>query len=75
MGQGDFINYLLEILQGELAQPATSIFKHNLLSLLETAIKGTTAGLKNPDLIGRLTVRMLEPSLGNLGWDIFSLDY
>jgi gamma-tubulin complex component 3 len=75
LGQGDFINYLIEILQTELYNPATSIFKHNLLSILETAIKSTTANYKHPDFINRLTVRMLEPSFGNLGWDIFSLDY
>ena len=36
LGQGDLIRYLLELLDEELCQPATSLYPHNLAGILET---------------------------------------
>ncbi|KAG7175635.1 Gamma-tubulin complex component 3-like [Homarus americanus] len=75
LGQGDFIHYLMEILNPELGKPATNLYPHNLSSLLETAVAASNAQYEEPDILKRLDVRLLEISPGDLGWDVFSLDY
>lgn len=75
LGQGDFIHYLMEILSPELDKPATNLYPHNLSSLLETAVAASNAQYEEPDILKRLDVRLLEISPGDLGWDVFSLDY
>nr|XP_045616749.1 gamma-tubulin complex component 3 homolog [Procambarus clarkii] len=75
LGQGDFIHYLMEILNPELGRPATNLYPHNLSSLLETAVAASNAQYEEPDILKRLDVRLLEISPGDLGWDVFSLDY
>lgn len=75
LGQGDFIHYLMEILNPELDKPATNLYPHNLSSLLETAVVASNAQYEEPDILKRLDVRLLEISPGDLGWDVFSLDY
>ncbi|KAK8721079.1 hypothetical protein OTU49_012942 [Cherax quadricarinatus] len=75
LGQGDFINYLMQILNVELCKPASNLYPHNLSSLLETAVAASNAQYEEPDILQRLDVRLLEVSPGDLGWDVFSLDY
>lgn len=43
--------------------------------MLETAIAASNAQFEEPDILKRLDVRLLEISPGDLGWDVFSLDY
>lgn len=74
-GQGDFIQALMDLLNTELGKPATSIYRHNLLSVLETAIRSSNAQFHDSEFLGRLDVRLLDPSAGDQGWEIFSLDY
>ena len=74
-GQGDFIQYLMEILTNELSKPATSLYQHNLNSLLETAIRASNAEKINPEFLQRLEIKLLGASPGDNGWDIFSLNY
>lgn len=59
----------------ELDKPATNLYPHNLSSLLETAVAASNAQYEEPDILKRLDVRLLEISPGDLGWDVFSLDY
>ncbi|KAK4297042.1 hypothetical protein Pmani_030506 [Petrolisthes manimaculis] len=73
--QGHFIHYLMKILSPELCKPASNLYPHNLSSLLETAVAATNAQYEDPDVLRRLDVRLLEISPGDLGWDVFSLDY
>ncbi|CAL4086382.1 unnamed protein product, partial [Meganyctiphanes norvegica] len=75
LGQGDFIHYLMEILEPELAKPAANLYPHNLSSLLETAVAASNAQYESSDILQRLDVRILETSPGDKGWDVFSLDY
>lgn len=75
LGQGDFIHYLMQVLTPELGGPATYLYPHNLSSLLETAVAASNAQYEEPDILERLDVRLLEISPGDLGWDVFSLDY
>ena len=67
--------YLLDLLEGELGQPATQLMPHNLAGILETAIRGTNTQYEPQDILGRLDVKLLEIQPGDTGWDVFSLDY
>jgi gamma-tubulin complex component 3 len=40
LGQGDFIEYLMDLLGEELCKPAKQIHRHNLVGVLETALRG-----------------------------------
>ncbi|KAF9896463.1 Gamma-tubulin complex component 3, partial [Lobosporangium transversale] len=75
LGQGDFIQHLMESLGSNLSQPANTLFRHNLTGTLETAVRGSNAQFDDPDVLRRLDVRLLEISPGDSGWDVFSLDY
>ncbi|GJJ70814.1 gamma-tubulin complex component 3 [Entomortierella parvispora] len=75
LGQGDFIQHLMESLGTNLSQPANILFRHNLTGTLETAIRSSNAQYDDPDILRRLDVRLLEISPGDSGWDVFSLDY
>lgn len=75
IGQGDFIQALMDNLNNELGKPASSLYRHNLLSVLETAIRASNAQFHDPELLSRLDIRLLEASQGDQGWEIFSLDY
>uniref|UniRef100_A0A1B6DS09 Uncharacterized protein n=1 Tax=Clastoptera arizonana TaxID=38151 RepID=A0A1B6DS09_9HEMI len=75
MGQGDFFSYFLQLLEPELCKPATLLYKHNLISIMETAMRSTNAQFEDEDIANRLSVKLLEPSEGETGWDVFYLDY
>jgi gamma-tubulin complex component 3 len=75
LGQGDFVQCLMDHVSSELSKPAYSIFKHYLVGTLETAIRASNAQFHNPEFLQRLDVKLLDASAGDYGWDIFSLDY
>lgn len=75
LGQGDFHHVLMELLSEELNENATKIYKHNLVSILESAIRASNAQYDENDCLGRLDVKLLEASSGDFGWDVFTLDY
>ncbi|KAI8363595.1 Spc98 family-domain-containing protein [Mortierella sp. GBAus27b] len=75
LGQGDFVQLLMESLGSSLSQPANTLLLHNLTGTLETAIRGSNAQFDDPEVLRRLDVRTLEASPGDSGWDVFSLDY
>lgn len=77
--KGDFSMNLLELLWEGLNRPAGSLFRHNLVGVLESSIE-TTRDPREPDwLLANLDVRLLSndqisgPSA--TGWDVFALDY
>ena len=41
------------------------IFKHNLLGLLETAIRSSNAQYHNSEILNRLDIKLLEASPGD----------
>jgi len=43
MGQGDFMQYLMDLLAEELGEPASKIYRHTLNGFLETAIRSSNA--------------------------------
>ena len=58
-----------------MAKKADTLFLHNLSGILETAVRATNAQYDDVDILKRLDVRLLEVSPGDIGWDVFSLDY
>lgn len=68
MGQGDFMQYLMDLLANELNNSAAQIYKHTLQGLLETAIRSSNAQYHDPDFLTRLDVKLLESSPGDKGW-------
>ncbi|GAB7351628.1 hypothetical protein MBLNU459_g2239t2 [Dothideomycetes sp. NU459] len=75
LGQGDFIALLMESLASNLDRPANSQYRHTLTAQLEHAIRNSNAQYDSPDVLRRLDARMLELSHGEIGWDVFTLEY
>ncbi|KAL6523202.1 Gamma-tubulin complex component 3 [Orobanche gracilis] len=75
LGQGDFVQYLMDIVGPELSEVANSISSFKLAGLLESAIRSSNAQYDDPDVLDRLRVKMMPHSAGDKGWDVFSLDY
>lgn len=51
------------------------MYRHNLTTTLETAIRSSNAEKDPADVLRRLDARMLEYTRGEIGWDVFSLEY
>ncbi|VDM18376.1 unnamed protein product [Hydatigera taeniaeformis] len=75
LGQGDFIQRLIDLLEPELGLPAENVMRHRLNEILETAIRDTNAQYEGSEILQRLNVEILETADGDSGWDIFSLGY
>ncbi|CAO3698975.1 unnamed protein product [Rhizopus stolonifer] len=75
LGQGDCIEYLMDVLGPQLDKPASTLFRHHLTGILESAIRSSNAQYDDPEILSRLNVRLLEAQKNDLGWDVFSLDY
>jgi gamma-tubulin complex component 3 len=75
LSQGDFMDLLMESLAPYLDRPADSQYRHTLTSQLEHAIRHSNAQYDDPEVLRRLDARMLEWSLGETGWDCFTLEY
>ncbi|KAK7336665.1 hypothetical protein VNO77_17211 [Canavalia gladiata] len=75
LGQGDFVQYLMDIVGPELSEPANTISSFKLSGLLETAIRASNAQYDDPDILDRLRVKMMPHESGDRGWDVFSLEY
>ncbi|XP_068645827.1 gamma-tubulin complex component 3-like [Aristolochia californica] len=75
LGQGDFFQYLMDIVGPELSEPANTISSFKLAGLLESAIRSSNAQYDDPDVLDRLRVKMMPHGAGDRGWDVFSLDY
>lgn len=75
LGQGDFVQYLMDIVGPELSEPANTISSFKLAGLLETAVRASNAQYDDPDILDRLRVKMMPHESGDRGWDVFSLQY
>ena len=75
LGQGDFIAHLMDVLAPELSKPGSSLHRHNLVGVLDAALRSSNAQFEDQGILEQLDFRLLEPSPGETGWDIFSLDY
>lgn len=75
LGKGDFVQLLVESVAPSLDKPAAQLFRHHLTATLETAIRGSNAQHDSEDVLRSLDARMLELGHGDIGWDVFTLDY
>eukprot|EP00761_Pharyngomonas_kirbyi_P006563 gb/GECH01006571.1/.p1 GENE.gb/GECH01006571.1/~~gb/GECH01006571.1/.p1 ORF type:complete len:848 (+),score=133.22 gb/GECH01006571.1/:1-2544(+) len=90
LGQGDFVQCLMSFLGPDLNQPSSSLYRHNLLGILESAVRGSNAQYARPEVVGCLDVRVTDPAPDRVkgedharrngegsatGWEVFSLDY
>ncbi|KAL0405026.1 UNVERIFIED_CONTAM: Gamma-tubulin complex component 3 [Sesamum radiatum] len=75
LGQGDFVQYLMDIVGPELSEAANTISSFKLAGLLESAIRSSNAQYDDPDILERLRVKMMPHNTGDRGWDVFSLEY
>lgn len=75
LGYGDFTDQLMETLSPSLTRPANTLYRHNLTATLESAIRSSNAQNDPPDVLRRLDARMMEYSHGEIGWDVFTLEY
>ncbi|KAI0353516.1 gamma-tubulin complex DGRIP91/SPC98 component [Trametes cingulata] len=75
LGYGDFTDQLMETLSPSLSRPANTLYRHNLTATLESALRSSNAQNDPPDVLRRLDARMLEYSHGEIGWDVFTLEY
>ncbi|GAA5890728.1 hypothetical protein JCM6882_000637 [Rhodosporidiobolus microsporus] len=77
LGKGDFVEILMEQLGPSLGKPANTLYRHNLTSTLETAIRGSTPPNSSvlTSVLRRLDTRMLDFEQGQVGWDVFLLEY
>ena len=75
LGQGDMMQYLMDLLFDELKKPANQLYKHNLQSILDTAIRASNAQYHDPDCLKKLNIKLMDKSLGDTGWDIFVMEY
>lgn len=73
--QGDFLQFLLDRLSPELEKPASKLYKHSVLAVVDAAVHGSNAQFERADILDRLGVRLLQAAEGDTGWDVFSLDY
>lgn len=58
-----------------LSKPANTLYRHDLTASLETARQKSTSVNDSPDTFRRLDARMHEYSRGEIGWDVFTLEY
>ncbi|KAF1987542.1 hypothetical protein K402DRAFT_375659 [Aulographum hederae CBS 113979] len=75
LGAGDFIALLMESLSANLDRPANTQYRHTLTAQLEHAVRNSNAQYDSPEVLRRLDSRMLELSHGEIGWDVFTLEY
>ncbi|KAH9875625.1 hypothetical protein IAQ61_003089 [Plenodomus lingam] len=75
LGAGDFIAVLMESLSSNLDRPANTQYRHTLTAQLEHAVRNSNAQFDTSDVLRRLDARMLELSHGEIGWDVFTLEY
>jgi gamma-tubulin complex component 3 len=75
LGAGDFIAVLMESLSSNLDRPANTQYRHTLTAQLEHAVRNSNAQFDTSDVLRRLDSRMLELSHGEIGWDVFTLEY
>mmetsp|Transcript_8944 Transcript_8944/g.19114 ORF Transcript_8944/g.19114 Transcript_8944/m.19114 type:complete len:880 (+) Transcript_8944:124-2763(+) len=76
LAQGDFVQALMDLVQGELAKDADSVSEITLMHCLRTAINNSNAKYDDEDVTDRLKARKQKAAgQGEQGWDVFSLSY
>jgi gamma-tubulin complex component 3 len=63
LGQGDFVQYLMDVVGPELSEPANRISSFHLAGLFETAIKASNAQYDDRDILDRVRVKMMDHAI------------
>lgn len=58
-----------------LEKPANQLHPHYLNSILDSAVRATTAQFEPEDIVKRVDAATLIHSEGETGWDVFYLRY
>lgn len=74
LGQGDFINLLMENLKEELDRPAKDLYQHALFSIVAASVRATSQ-FDDAQILEHLDVKLVHAIDGDRGWDIFTLQY
>lgn len=74
LGQGDFINLLMENLKDELDRPAKDLYQHALFSIVASSVRATSQ-FDDAEILEHLDVKLVHAIDGDRGWDIFTLQY
>lgn len=74
LGQGDFINLLMENLKDELDRPAKDLYQHALFSIVASSVRATSQ-FDDAEILQHLDVKLVHAIDGDRGWDIFTLQY
>ncbi|ODQ82318.1 hypothetical protein BABINDRAFT_158938 [Babjeviella inositovora NRRL Y-12698] len=75
MGKGDFIQTLLARGAAIFNEPSNAISAHQLTSVLLEAVHATTVRALPQEVLQNLDARILGLTHGNIGWDVFTLEY
>ena len=75
LGQGDFIQQLMDLSGEDLNEKAGTVSAYQLGSTLETAIRSSVVQFDDPEILDCLRVEMMPHASEEYGWDVFSLNY
>lgn len=73
--KGDFVSSLLAEALPVLVQPQSELYRHQLVPILEAALTSSNAQFDPPQVLACLDARMLDLNGGELGWEVFTLEY
>jgi len=75
LSQGDFVESLMDNISSDLERDANEVHRHQLMGILDMAVRQSNAQYCPPDIIARLGIKLLASSSGEKAWDVFLLDY
>ncbi|KAK9864643.1 hypothetical protein WJX84_011115, partial [Apatococcus fuscideae] len=75
LGQGDFIQALMDLVGSELGKPAGELSEYSLNGSLDAAVRASSAQYDSPDILDRLRLRLHRQLASDTGWDVFVLQY
>eukprot|EP01083_Nonionella_stella_P091378 255479_1 len=73
--QGDFVQQFLIEIRDQMSKNASFIKVHDMENKLESAILNTNALYDDNDVKQRLKVKLLATNGGDIGWNVFTLNY
>ncbi|ODV85027.1 hypothetical protein CANARDRAFT_28747 [[Candida] arabinofermentans NRRL YB-2248] len=75
MSKGDFINSLIDKGLNLLHESSATLSSHSLMRVLQDSVENSSVKDYPKDVIDRLDARLLEMGHGNIGWEVFTLDF
>ena len=75
MEKGDFIDSLLIELGKTLDHPAEEVYFHNVMPIFDSCMQKSSLRKEKKKFKQLLGIKLLEPTSGDLGWDIFCVEY